>query len=146
MKSSNIILLLAFLSIGGFIMFNSFEFDAHSGSKKFDTRLNNINKKALADINQFKECLLATYHADEAELQTLLVEFEPAEVLLTYEISNLTSLTHAEVLGIFRAHKDQGLNETLMALGIKVKSAQFHNLAKLNYDTTIDNNSVISRK
>ena len=146
MKNTNIFLILAFVSIAVFTVVYSFDFEAQSGDKEFDKRLNEINKNALSNISQFKRCILTTYHANESELSQLLVELEPAEVLLTYEIADLTSLTHAEVLNVFMTNKHKGLQKTLGILGIKHESAQFQNLAKINYDTTIENNSVISRK
>lgn len=146
MKNANYIILFAAFVIGIFLISNTFSFDAKSGNASFDKRLNEINKNALTDINAFKVCLEETYHANPDEVSNLLMQMEPAEVLLSYELAQMTSLSHAEVLEKYHLNSEKGWSTIFMSLGIKINSAQFKNLSKIYYDNNIENNSIISRK
>ena len=80
MKSYNYVLLFAVFSVSIFLISVSLTFDANTGNEKFDERLNEINKDALADISAFKAAIVEKYHVDEMEIASLISTMEPAEI------------------------------------------------------------------
>ncbi|MGV3630468.1 MAG: hypothetical protein ACO1O6_04655 [Bacteroidota bacterium] len=135
MKSYNYVLLFALFSASIFLISVSLTFDANTGSEKFDDRLNEINKDALADISAFKAAIVEEYHVDEAEVSSLISTMEPAEILLAFELARLTDKTMPEVLTRYNNNKEDGWKKIFLSLGINNNSSRFNELCKIDiYD------------
>jgi hypothetical protein len=142
MKSYNYILLFALFSASIFLISVSMTFDAKTGNEKFDDRLNEINKEALGDISAFKASIVEEYRVEEAEVGSLISIMEPAEILLSYEISRLTSKTMTEVLARYNTNKEKGWKNIFRSLGINNNSSRFTELCKIDFRDQNSHNSL----
>jgi hypothetical protein len=142
MKSYNYILLFALFSASIFLISVSMTFDAKTGDEKFDERLDEINKDALGDISAFKAAIVEEYHVDEAEVGSLISTMEPAEILLSYELSRLTSKTMTEVLTRYNKNKEDGWKKIFLSLGINNNSSRFNELCKIDLKDQYSHNSL----
>ncbi|MCE3295588.1 MAG: hypothetical protein K0R65_1302 [Crocinitomicaceae bacterium] len=142
MKSYNYVLLFALFSVSIFLISVSLTFDANTGNEKFDEKLNEINKEALADISAFKAAIVGEYHVDETEVSSLISIMEPAEILLSFELSRLTSKTLSEVLTSYNNNKEEGWKKIFLSLGINKKSSRFNDLCKIEINDQNQHNSL----
>lgn len=133
MKGYNYILLFSLFTASIFLISISLNFDANTGSEKFDEQLNDINKEALADISAFKNTIVREYNVDDSEVTGLISTMEPAEILLSYELSRLTDKSISEVLTHYKENKQDGWKQILLSLGIDSHSPRFGDLCKLGF-------------
>ena len=142
MKSYNYVLLFALFSASIFLISVSLTFDANTGNEKFDEKLNEINKDALADISAFKAAIVEEYNVDEAEVSSLISTMEPAEILLAFELSRLTDKTMPEILTRYNTNKEAGWQKIFLSLGINNNSSRFDELCKIEIDDQNQHNSL----
>ncbi len=142
MKNYNYILLFALFSVSIFLISVSLTFDANTGNEKFDDKLNEINKEALADVSAFKAAIVTEYGVEEAEVSSLISTMEPAEILLAYELSRLTDKTMTEVLNRYNTNKGEGWKKIFLSLGINNNSSRFNELCKIDFNDQNAHNSL----
>lgn len=133
MKNFNYILLFGLFSVFIFLMTTSLSFDAQTGNKQFDEKLNEINKDALADLKRFRENISDFYLIDENEVSNMMSYMEPAEIILALELTRMTNKSLSEIIKQHRIGKNLGWNKILLSLGINKNSIQFKDLTQIKF-------------
>lgn len=133
MKNFNYILLFGLFSVFIFLMTTSLSFDAQTGNKQFDEKLNEINKDALADLKGFRENISDFYLIDENEISNMMSYMEPAEIMLALELTRMTNKSLSEIIKQHRIGKNLGWNKILLSLGINKNSIQFKDLTQIKF-------------
>lgn len=146
MKSLNYILIFAVFSVAIFLITTSLSFDAQTGDKQFDEKLNEINKDALADLKAFKSNVATFYLMEETEVSNMMSLMEPAEIILALELAKLTNKPLREIVNHYHDHKALGWNKILLSLGIKKNSTEFNDLKQINAQDINQHETTISKK
>ncbi|MFN5417507.1 MAG: hypothetical protein ACK5B9_10655 [Flavobacteriia bacterium] len=146
MKSLNYILIFAVFSVAIFLITNSLSFDAQTGDKQFDEKLNEINKDALADLKAFKSNVANFYQIDETEVSNMMSVMEPAEIILAIEVAKLANKPLTEIVNLHRENKSLGWNKILLSIGIKKNSTEFNDLKQINMQEINQQETTISKK
>lgn len=146
MKSLNYILLFAVFSVAIFLITNSLSFDAQTGDKQFDEKLNEINKDALADLKAFKSNVANFYQIDETEVSNMMSVMEPAEIILAIEVAKLANKPLTEIVNLHHENKTLGWNKILLSIGIKKNSTEFNDLKQINMQEINQQETTISKK
>lgn len=146
MKSLNYILIFAVFSVAIFLITNSLSFDAQTGDKQFDEKLNEINKDALADLKAFKSNVTKFYQIDETEVSNMMSVMEPAEIILAIEVAKLANKPLTEIVNLHHENKTLGWNKILLSIGIKKNSTEFNDLKQINMQEINQQETTISKK
>ena len=146
MKSLNYVLIFAVFSVAIFLITTSLSFDAQTGDKQFDEKLNELNKDALADLKTFKSNVATFYMIEEAEVSNMMSVMEPAEIILALEVAKLTNKPLTEIVNHYHENKALGWNKILLSLGIKKNSTEFNDLKQINAQDINQRETTISKK
>lgn len=146
MKGLNYVLIFAVFSVSIFLITTSLSFDAHTGDKEFDKKLNEINKNALADLKTFKSNVSNFYVIDQQEVSNLMSIMEPAEIILALEVAKLTNKPLSEIVNHYSENKSIGWNKILLSLGIKKNSTEFNDLKQIDLQEINQQETTISKR
>ncbi len=146
-KTSYILLSFVFF-VCFFLIFKTLSFDAQTGDEKLDKKLNEINAKAITNIDEFKSQIALKYQTSESEVAKLLKIMEPAEILFSYEISAVSSTPIDKIIETYKKNKNEGWNVVISEIGIQKNSKKFKELKNLSIynDQTIDDSSLSQNK
>lgn len=105
----------------------SASFSPLTGDANLDLSLQNLNVEANADLENFVFDLSVTYAVPVVEIETLIeVEhFEPAEVFLALELSEMADEPLATVVTVYKRNRTKGWGAIAKELGIKPGSKEF---------------------
>lgn len=121
-----------FLLVIGFIVFGSFSFSQISfktGDASLEAELNILNDEAKADLGAFKKELAEDFGLAKEKVQHYLdIALEPAEIILSARIADITGNSVDEVVKRHESKKDEGWGKIAKDLGIKPGSPEFHAL------------------
>lgn len=116
---------------GFVILINSIAFgqiNFRTGDATLEAELNTENKKALADLSTFKSNISREYSIAAPKIDGFLKIMKPAEVLLAFRISTITSKPIDRVVESYKVNKTKGWGFIAKELGIKPGSPEFHAL------------------
>jgi hypothetical protein len=148
MNKTNYILLSIVFFVSFLLIFNTLSFDAQTGDEKLDKKLNEINARAITNIDEFKSQIALKYQTSESEVARLLKIMEPAEILFSYEISAVSSTPIEEIIETYKNNKNEGWEIIISEIGIEKNSKKFKELKNLSIynDQTIDDSSLSQNK
>ncbi len=132
MKKFNYILLFVFFSATFYLISQSLTFDANTGDTVLDEKLKNLNAQAVADISTFKMEIASEFQTTEFKISKLLEEMEPAEVLFSYNIALINSISVDDVISVYKENKDYGWSVIINKLGISQQSEKFKDLKNIS--------------
>lgn len=121
-----------FLLAIGFVLNASFSFSQisfNTGDASLEAELNVLNDEAKKDLSTFKSQIVSDFGLTKQKVQDLLDKsLEPAEIILSGRIADITGNTVDNVVKSYEANKDKGWGQVAKDLGIKPGSPEFHAL------------------
>lgn len=131
MNKVNYPIIFTLLSTIFILLSQTLSFNPNTGDKKFDNKLSEINVKASNDINAFIDRVHKIYNIEKNQVQNLLEEMEPADVLMAMQINYITENSLSDVLYTYKERKKAGWKFILNDLGIKSSSYEYVELKKI---------------
>ncbi len=121
------LLSLIVLFIG--IQFTNAQISFNTGDASLEAELNLLNDNAKKDLTSFKSQIVSDFGLTKEKVQDLLDKsMEPAEIILSGRIADITGNSVDDVVKSYEANKDKGWGQVAKDLGIKPGSAEFHAL------------------
>ncbi len=111
---------------------NLSSYRASTGDDEFDRSLNNLNRVARADLDNFTDQLSGTFDISRPWIENLVRRegIPPADVYMIARTSRVTNRPIAIVEKYYKADRGQGWGVIAKRLGIKPGSPEFHSLKK----------------
>lgn len=105
-------------------------FTAKSGDAELDVTLSDMNVKATADFQLFKNEMKLAYNVTDQKLEYLktTIKMAPADIYMTLEIGKITGKTVDAVTQCYQSNKSKGWGVIAKEMGIKPGSSEFHQL------------------
>ena len=103
-------------------------FNPRTGDVEMDNVLKDINIKAEADINIFKQDVSIKFEIAKNKIESLLTIMAPGDVYMAAEISNIIHKPIETVSETYTKNKGKGWGEIAKELGIKPGSKEFHEM------------------
>lgn len=123
----NALLSLIVLFVG--IQFTNAQISFNTGDASLEAELNLLNDNAKKDLTSFKSQIVSDFGLTKEKVQDLLDKsMEPAEIILSGRIADITGNSVDDVVKSYEANKDKGWGQVAKDLGIKPGSAEFHAL------------------
>lgn len=123
----NALLSLIVLFVG--IQFTNAQITFNTGDASLEAELNLLNDNAKKDLTSFKSQIVSDFGLTKEKVQDLLDKsMEPAEIILSGRIADITGNSVDDVVKSYEANKDKGWGQVAKDLGIKPGSAEFHAL------------------
>lgn len=108
---------------------SSFGQDFKTSDKEFDTQLQKVNSKALADLTAFKNDLSKQLNVPLRQVEECFaVGMRPADALMALNIAESQKIPVGKVIDVYKTNKEKGWGEMAKELGIKPGSPEFHAL------------------
>lgn len=121
------LLSLAILFIG--IQVSQAQLSFKTGDASLEAELNLLNDEAKKDLSSFKDKIVADFGGTKQAVQDLLDKaLEPAEIILSGRIADVTGKSMNEVVNSYEKNKDKGWGQVAKDMGIKPGSPEFHAL------------------
>lgn len=100
-----------------------------TGDASLEAELNLLNDEAKKDLSSFKEQIVADFGISKQNVQDLLDKaLEPAEIILSGRIADITGKSMTDVVSSYEKNKDKGWGQVAKDMGIKPGSPEFHAL------------------
>lgn len=116
----------------GFLFTTSLSFSQISfktGDASLEAELNVLNDEAKKDLSSFKSKIVSDFGLTKEKVENLLDKsLEPAEIILSGRIADITGNSVEDVVKSYESNKDKGWGQVAKDLGIKPGSAEFHAL------------------
>ena len=116
----------------GFVFTTSLSFSQISfkmGDASLEAELNVLNDEAKKDLSSFKSKIVSDFGLTKEKVENLLDKsLEPAEIILSGRIADITGNSVEDVVKSYESNKDKGWGQVAKDLGIKPGSAEFHAL------------------
>jgi len=123
----NALLALIVLFVG--IQFTNAQISFNTGDASLEAELNLLNDNAKKDLTSFKSQIVSDFGLTKEKVQDLLDKsLEPAEIILSGRIADITGNSVDDVVKSYEANKDKGWGQIAKDLGIKPGSPEFHAL------------------
>ncbi|MBI2258412.1 MAG: hypothetical protein HYU67_05885 [Flavobacteriia bacterium] len=120
------------IAVSTFLLLSqTFQFNPETGDQQLDFKLNEINSNALSDINQFVERVSEVYVVDPNKVKDLLNFMNPADILISFQIQNITDYTLAEIVEHYRTNEEKSWHNMLPHFGITKTSYEYVELKKI---------------
>ena len=103
-------------------------FNPRTGDLDMDNFLKDINVKAQADINLFKQDISVKFEIAKNKIDALLGVMAPGDIYMAAEVSNIIHKPIETVSETYTKNKGKGWGEIAKELGIKPGSAEFHEM------------------
>ncbi len=103
-------------------------FNPRTGDVEMDNVLKDINVKAQADINLFKQDISLKFEIAKTKVESLLNIMAPGDVYMAAEVSNIIHKPIETVSETYTKNKGKGWGEIAKELGIKPGSKEFHEM------------------
>jgi hypothetical protein len=107
-------------------------FNPDTGDYEYDNELNNLNRVALTDLDDFMNKLSAAFGISKSWIENLIKRenIPPADVYMMARTASVTKHPIDFVLKHYMANRGQGWGVIAKQLGIKPGSKEFHALKK----------------
>lgn len=100
-----------------------------TGDASLEAELNVLNDEAKKDLSSFKSKIVSDCGLTKEKVENLLDKsLEPAEIILSGRIADITGNSVEDVVKSYESNKDKGWGQVAKDLGIKPGSAEFHAL------------------
>ncbi len=103
-------------------------FNPRTGDVEMDNVLKDINVKAQADINLFKQDISVKFEIAKNKIENLLTVMAPGDIYMAAEVSNIIHKPIETVSETYSKNKGKGWGEIAKELGIKPGSKEFHEM------------------
>lgn len=126
MKTARFLILLIALSMAPLSMA---QLSFNTGDATLEAELNLLNDDAKKDLSTFKSNMATTLDVTKEKIQSLLDKaMEPAEIILSGRIADISGNSLDDVVKSYEANKDKGWGYIAKEMGIKPGSPEFHAL------------------
>lgn len=121
--------LLAVLLFFVSVQFTQAQLSFKTGDASLEAELNLLNDEAKKDLTSFKDKIVSDFGVTKQTVQDLLDKaLEPAEIILSGRIADITGKSMNDVVSSYEKNKDKGWGQVAKDMGIKPGSPEFHAL------------------
>lgn len=121
-----IILTLLVCFTGTLIQAQLLSFKASTGDSEMDKILTNVDIEARADINLFKNDVVATFNIVKSKVEQAIKVLSPGDLFMAAQLSVSLNKPFETVVETYKANKTKGWGAIAKEMGIKPGSPEFH--------------------
>ncbi len=139
----NYLILFILISVSVYMLSSSLSYQPNSGNKAFDNKLERINENAIGNLNLFITNTSQKYNVPTKQIEKLISNYEPAEVLAIFELSEILE---QNMFSVFEAYDSNDRNWKTFFSKNKITDNQYKHLINLDIPNTTNKKNPISSK